>query len=47
MYKKYYFHIQLTKDSNWIKEIGTSITNVMANIANYNDIPYSYFKSEY
>ena len=47
MPKLYYFHIQLTKDSNWIKEIGTSITNVMANIATYDSVPYCFFKTEY
>lgn len=47
MPKLYYFHIQLTKDSNWIKEIGTSITDIMANIKDYNTKPYSYFKTEY
>jgi hypothetical protein len=47
MYKKYYFHIQLTVDSDWTKEIGTSLTEVMSNIATYDTIPYCFFKTEY
>jgi hypothetical protein len=47
MPKLYYFHIQLTKDSDWVKEIGTSLSNVMANIATYETVPYAYFKTNY
>lgn len=47
MFTRYYFHIQLTKDSEWIKEIGTSLTEVMANLATYDTIPYSFIKTRY
>jgi len=47
MPKLYYYHIQLTENSNWIREIGTSLTNVLANIATIDTIPYSYFKTDF
>jgi hypothetical protein len=46
MYPKYYFHIQLTPDSEWTKEIGHSLTEVMANLVTYSTMPYAYFKGE-
>lgn len=47
MYTKYYFHIQLTETSEWIKELGTSLSEVMSHIATYDTIPYSFFKTPY
>jgi hypothetical protein len=47
MPKLYYFHIQLTKDSDWIKEIGVSLAHVMADIATHDTVPYCFFKTEY
>lgn len=47
MPKLYCFHIQLTKDSGWTQELGISLSNVMAYIANYDTVPYCYFKTEY
>jgi hypothetical protein len=47
MFKLYYFHIQLTKDGNWTKEIGSSLSEVMANIATYDTEPYCFFKTDY
>ena len=46
MYPKYYFHIQLTSDSEWTKEIGHSLNEVMANLATYDTMPYAYIKGE-
>ena len=47
MVKLYYFHIQLTKDSGWIKAIGTSLAEVMAHIATYDTVPYCSFKTNF
>lgn len=47
MPKLYYYHIQLTADSEWTKEIGESLADVMSHVATYDTIPYNYFKTEY
>jgi len=44
MQAQYYFHIQLTKDSEWITELGYSITHIMCHIATYDTKPYAYIK---
>jgi hypothetical protein len=46
MYSKYYFHIQFTKDSEWITEIGFCITHIMASRGHWDDMPYAYIKGD-
>ncbi len=41
------FHIQLVQDGPWIKELGYSLSNVMAYISAYDAIPYAHFTTPY
>lgn len=34
--------IQLTKDSEWITELGHSLSHVMASLSTFDAIPYAY-----
>lgn len=47
MYPLKRFHIQLTKDSEWIIELGHSLSEIMSYITSFDDIPYCYFITEY
>lgn len=47
MYPLKRFHVKLTKDSEWITEIGYSLSEVMSYITSYDDKPYCYFITEF
>ena len=47
MYELKRFHIQLTKDSPWIVELGYSLAHVMSYITSFDDEPHCYFVTEY
>ena len=47
MYELKRFHIQLTKDSPWIVELGYSLAHVMSYITSFDDEPYCYFVTKY
>lgn len=47
MYNLKRYHIQLTPTSEWIIELGCSLTEVMSHITTYDDEPYCYFVTDY
>lgn len=42
-----YFHYQLVEGGQWFKELGYSLANVMAHVATFDTVPFSYFTTPY